>query len=70
MKTREVRTIGRIELADHLRSLADMIESGVLKAGDFIFDLADDMEYEFEICENNDEYTFSLEVEWNKLDVI
>ncbi len=70
MKTREVRTIGRIELADHLRALADMIESGILKAGDFTFDLADDMEYEVEICESNDEYTLSVEVEWNKLDVI
>ncbi|MHB1001931.1 MAG: amphi-Trp domain-containing protein [Armatimonadota bacterium] len=65
-KSKEKYHIGRTELADRLRKVADMVESGNLRVGDVGTEIPDELQYELELEEDMREGKLEIELEWNR----
>ena len=65
-KSKEKHAGRRSKLADHLRTVADMVDSGNLQVADRLVDIADELEYELELEEEASEATLEIQVGWSR----
>ena len=65
MKQKEQQVISRTEIADELRSVADMIEAGSMRVGDATVDIPEDsIEFEIELEETPEKIELEFELKW------
>jgi len=65
-KSKEKHAGRRDELAEHLRTVADMVERGNIQVADRLVDIADELEYQLELEEEASEGTLAIRVEWSR----
>ena len=64
-KSKEKHAGRRGKLAEHLRTVADMVECGNVQVADRLVDIADELEYRLELEEEASEATLEIRVEWS-----
>jgi amphi-Trp domain-containing protein len=65
-KSKEEHAGRRSKLAEHLRTVADMVECGNVQVADRLVDIADELEYQLELEEEASEGTLEIRVEWSR----
>jgi len=65
-KSKEEHAGRRSKLAEHLRTVADMVECGNVQVADRLVDIADELEYQLELEEEASEGTLAIRVEWSR----
>jgi len=65
-KSKEKHSGRRSKLAEHLRTVADMVERGNIQVGNRLVDIADELEYHLEIEEEAAEAALEIRVEWSR----
>lgn len=64
-KSKEKHAGRRSKLAEHLRTVADMVECGNVQVADRLVDIADELEYRLELEEEASEATLEIRVGWS-----
>lgn len=65
MKQTEQQVVSRAEIAEELRSMADMIEAGSIRVGDAAVDIPEgSVEFEIELEEKPDNIELEFELKW------